>query len=233
MPRNDDLRLSREETSLRSMLVNRLRDLILDGELEPGQKLVERDLTESFGVSRSLLREALQQLQAEGLIVNVLHRGPSVAVITKEEAREIYSVRAILESRAGRDFVDNATDDDLTALSAAVDALRDPQVRSDPHRQLVAKNDFYTVLLQGGGNATIAQLLKQLNNRVTMLRRVSLAQPGRLDETTAELDEIVEAARRRDGDSVAQLLSDHVDRAASLALASFEDPAGEEDALVG
>lgn len=224
MRKTDDLRLDREETSLRSMLVNRLRDLILDGELHPGQKLVERDLTESFGVSRSLLREALQQLQAEGLIVNILHRGPSVAVITEHEAREIYAVRALLESRAGRDFVDNAREDDIEALSAAVAALREPDVRDDPHRQLVAKNEFYAALLSGGGNSTIAQLLKLLNNRVTMLRRVSLSQPGRLTQTTGELEEIVEAARRRDGDLVARLLSEHVDRAAALALANY-DPA--------
>ncbi|MFG6279867.1 GntR family transcriptional regulator [Microbacterium sp. S16(2024)] len=222
MSRPTDLRLAREETSLRSLLVNRLRDLILDGDLTPGQKLVERDLTEAFGVSRSLLREALQQLQAEGLIVNVLHRGPSVAVITEHEAREIYAVRALLESRAGRDFVENATDDDVDALAAAVDALRDPGVQDDPHRQLVVKNEFYAALLAGGGNATIAQLLKQLNNRVTMLRRVSLSQPGRLVQTTQELEEIVDAARRRDGDLIAKLLSDHVDRAAALALANYD-----------
>jgi DNA-binding GntR family transcriptional regulator len=204
------------------LLVNRLRDLILDGDLHPGQKLVERDLTELFGVSRSLLREALQQLQAEGLIVNVLHRGPSVAVITEHEAREIYAVRALLESRAGRDFVENAADAHVEALSAAVAALRDPDVQGDAHRQLVAKNEFYAALLEGGGNATIAQLLKQLNNRVTMLRRVSLSQPGRLSETTKELEEIVEAARARDGDLIASLLSAHVDRAAALALAHYD-----------
>lgn len=222
MPRTVDLRLAREETSLRSLLVNRLRDLILDGDLTPGQKLVERDLTEAFGVSRSLLREALQQLQAEGLIVNVLHRGPSVAVITEPEAREIYAVRALLESRAGRDFVENATAEDIEALSAAVDALREPDIEGDPHRQLVVKNEFYAALLSGGGNSTIAQLLKQLNNRVTMLRRVSLSQPGRLPQTTRELDEIVDAARHRDGDLIAKLLADHVDRAAALALAHYE-----------
>lgn len=226
MPRTDDLRLAREEVSLRSMLVNRLRDLILDGDVQPGQKLVERDLTERFGVSRSLLREALQQLHAEGLIVNTLHRGPSVAVITEHEAREIYGVRALLESQAGRDFVLNASEDDLHALSAAVNALRDPDVQADPHRQLVAKNVFYAALLNGGGNATIAQLLKQLNNRVTMLRRVSLSQPGRLSETTDELEAIVEAAVNRDGELIARLLSDHVHRAASLALANYEPSAG-------
>lgn len=224
MPKTGDLRLAREEVSLRALLVNRLRDLILDGDLEPGQKLIERDLTERFGVSRSLLREALQQLQAEGLIVNVLHRGPSVAVITEHEAREIYAVRALLESKAGRDFVANATEDDINALSAAVKALRERDVQDNPHRQLVAKNEFYAALLNGGGNATIAQLLKQLNNRVTMLRRVSLSQPGRLPQTIEELEEIVGAARERDANRIAQLLSDHVDRAASLALAHYDTP---------
>lgn len=224
MPGTEDLRLAREEVSLRVLLVNRLRDLILDGDLEPGQKLIERDLTERFGVSRSLLREALQQLQAEGLITNVLHRGPSVAVISVDEAREIYAVRALLESRAGRDFVENATDADIDALASALDRLREPEVSADAHRQLVVKNEFYGALLAGGGNGTIALLLTHLNNRVTMLRRVSLSQPGRLADAIGELDEVVAAARVRDADTVARLLSEHVERAARLALGHYENP---------
>ena len=91
------LRLQREDMSLRKRAEKALRDAILYGAFQPGQKLIERDLCEQLGVSRTLLREALQQLQAEGLITNVIHKGPSVAVITEEDAREIYEARQLIE----------------------------------------------------------------------------------------------------------------------------------------
>lgn len=213
--------LIRKQASLRTLLVDRVRDLIIGGELAPGENLVERDLVERFGVSRTLLREALQQLHGEGLIVSVLHRGPSVATISEQDARQIYAVRALLESQAGRDFVENATDEEIEELGAVTARLRTAEVRLDPNLQLLAKNQFYEILLTVGGNSTIADILTTLNNRVTMLRRISLAHPGRLEQTVSELEEIVESARRRDADKVAALLQAHVEHASALALASF------------
>lgn len=91
------LRLQRDDMSLRKLAENTLRDAILYGAFTPGQKLIERDLCDRLGVSRTLLREALKQLEAEGLITNVVHKGPSVAVITEEDAREIYEARGLIE----------------------------------------------------------------------------------------------------------------------------------------
>lgn len=213
--------LIRKQASLRTLLVDRVRDLIIGGELGPGENLVERDLVERFGVSRTLLREALQQLHGEGLIVSVLHRGPSVATISEQDARQIYAVRALLESQAGRDFVKNATDEEIEELWAVTARLRTAEVQLDPKLQLLAKNQFYEILLTVGGNSTIADILTTLNNRVTMLRRITLAHPGRLEQTVTELEEIVESARRRDADQVAALLQAHVEHASALALASF------------
>ncbi|GAA1224436.1 GntR family transcriptional regulator [Rhodoglobus aureus] len=221
MPQGPVLPIEREGVSLRQMVVDRIRDLILYGTLEPGQKLVERDLCGTLGVSRTLLREALQQLQAQGLISNVLHRGPSVAIITEQDARDIYVVRELLEASAGRGFTLNATDEQIDELDRNVQALRSLEVKSDPYALLTAKNTFYETLLKGCGNAVIAQVLTQLNNRTTILRRMSLAQPGRLPETIEELEEVVVAVRAREADHVAELLAAHVARAATVAFAGF------------
>lgn len=217
----DGLRLGREDMSLRKRAENVIRDAILYGSFEPGQKLVERELCEKLGVSRTLLREALQQLQAEGLITNIIHRGPSVAVISEEDAREIYEARQLIEGHIAHDFTLRATEDEINELDKAVQLLRAPGIETNPPDVLQAKNGFYDVLLAGSGNRVLAQMLHQLNNRVTMLRRRTLSSPGRFEQTVSELEEIVDAIRSRDADEAAELCRTHVQRAGSIALASF------------
>ena len=215
------LRLQREDMSLRKRAENALRDAILYGAFQPGQKLIERDLCDKLGVSRTLLREALQQLQAEGLIVNVIHKGPSVAVITEEDAREIYEARQLIEGHLAYSFTMKASEDEIENLAASVRALHDPGIEANQQNVLQAKNGFYDVLFAGSGNHVLAQMIHQLNNRVTMLRRMTLSSPGRFKQTVAELDEIVEAVRRRDADEASRLCRAHVQRAGEIALASF------------
>ncbi|WAJ33007.1 GntR family transcriptional regulator [Arthrobacter sp. FX8] len=217
----DGLLLGREDMSLRKRAENVLRDAIIYGSFEPGQKLVERDLCAKLGVSRTLLREALQQLQAEGLITNVVHKGISVAVITEEDAREIYEARQLIEGHVAHGFTMRATEDEITALSAAVQALRAAGADSSPAEVLQAKNVFYEVLLANCGNKVLAQMHHQLNNRVTILRRRTLSTPGRFEQTVNELEEIVDAIRRRDADEACRLCRAHVERAGKIALDSF------------
>ena len=216
-----DLWIQREDTSIRKRAENAMRDAILYGSLQPGQKLSERELCARLGVSRTLLREALQQLQAEGLITNIIHKGPSVAVISEEDAREIYDARQLIEGHLAYGFTVRATEEDIDRLALAVDALRAAGIEASPSDMLQAKNGFYKVLFAGSGNQVLAQMLQTLNNRVTMLRRQTLSTPGRLEQTLAELDGIVEAIRRRDAAAASSLCRAHVEQAASIALASF------------
>ncbi len=216
-----DLHIPRDVTSLRQQVTDRLREAILYGRFEPGQKLVERELCERLDISRTLLREALQHLQAEGLIINVPHRGPSIAVIGEAEAREIYQVRQSLEALAGEGFARNATDEQIGRLKGALDHLRSPDAAAN---LLAAKNGFYAILLEGCGNRVVGQLLTRINNRVTLLRRISLGQPGRLAETLKELAAIVAAVEARDSRLAGRLCAAHVARAAAVAARQFSLP---------
>lgn len=216
---NQMLRVPREETSLRERTTNMLRTAILDGVFAPGQKLSERELCESLHVSRSCLREALQHLQAEGLITIVPHKGPEVTSISIPEVRDIYEVRASLESLAGRGFALNATDAQRMALRTKLKELA--QLGEDGAMRLAIKNQFYDILIDGCGNLVAGQMLKQLNNRVTVLRRISMSQPGRLPQTLQELDAIVSAIEQRDADTTARLCESHVKRAAESVLNSM------------
>ena len=172
----DELTVARELSSLRHQATDRLRAAILAGRFAPGQRLVERELWQSLGISRPVLREALQHLQAEGLIRIIPHKGPLVATIDLDEARAIYEVRRSLEGLAGEGFARHASNEQVARLRAALQYLHTPAASADTAALLAAKNAFYAVLLEGCGNQVVGQILTQLNNRVTLLRRLSLSQ---------------------------------------------------------
>ncbi|MCD2514333.1 GntR family transcriptional regulator [Comamonas endophytica] len=215
------LRVPREDTSLRQRTTNALRTAILDGVLAAGQKLSERELCESLDVSRSCLRESLQHLQAEGLITIIPHKGPEVTSISVQEVRDIYEVRTSLESLAGRGFALNATPAQRQALRAKLDELGRLDLAQDKAALLTLKNQFYDILIEGCGNLVAGQMLKQLNNRVTVLRRISMSQPGRMPQTLAELDAIVTAIEKGDAQTAAALCGAHVQKAGENLLRSM------------
>src|SRR5438067_1216231 len=104
------LRVSRDAPTLRELTTETIRDAILRMHFRPGQRLVERQLCADTGVSRTSIREALRQLEAEGLVERAPGRGLLVAAISMDEARQIYEVRAALEPTFARLFVKRATD---------------------------------------------------------------------------------------------------------------------------
>ena len=203
-------------------VAERLAAAIQQGHLKPGDKLpTEAKLVEQFQVSRTVVREALQHLQAEGLITIIPYKGPVVATLTLQDANELYEVRGSLESLACAGFANNASDAQVAQLRAAFEFLRTPQASATPKDLLDAKNAFYATLLEGCGNRVIGTILTQLNNRVSVLRRVSLGSPGRLAQTLLELEEVVQAVERRDASTAARLAAAHVAKAADIVRESF------------
>src|SRR5262249_30143213 len=113
--------------ALRDQVVGNLRNAIINGQLAPGARLIERQMCELLGVSRTLVREALRQLEAEGWIRILPNRGPVVISMTPEEVRELYEVRAALEGIAAFRAAERVTPEQLDRLAATVDAITKPQ----------------------------------------------------------------------------------------------------------
>ena len=116
---SDPIRVVGNSPNLRELTTRVLRNAILNMHFKPNERLVERRLCEQIGVSRTCVREALRHLETEGLVEHVPNRGLFVATVSVDEARQIYEVRAALESTAGRMFVERATDEHLDALKTA------------------------------------------------------------------------------------------------------------------
>jgi DNA-binding GntR family transcriptional regulator len=218
------MRVGRVAAPLREQVIDVLRQAILDFRLKPGQRLIERELIEQIGVSRTTIREVLRQLAAEGLVTTIPQKGAIVVVPSEDEAAELYEVRAALEELAVRRFVEHASDSQVAALRAALDDVaRVTKSGGDIVEMLRAKDAFYEVLLKGSGNRAIHEILAGLQARVRMLRATSLSQPGRPERAVAEIRAIVEAIEARDADAAAAACAAHVNHAASTGLEALAE----------
>ncbi|MCC5858208.1 MAG: GntR family transcriptional regulator [Ectothiorhodospiraceae bacterium] len=217
------MKIERDQLSLRCRVADALRAEIASGRLTPNTRLIEQKLCTALGVSRTVLREALRQLEAEGVVEIVPHRGAMVASPGPAEAMHIYEVREALESLAARSFCDNSTTGAIEELRQVLEVLeRVPSNTSVEANVLALKERFYRILLDGCGNPVIRETLDRLNNRISYLRSMSMRQPGRLAETIRELQGLVDALARRDAHGASVAAGQHVRNAARNALQTLQ-----------
>lgn len=217
--RPHDFRVHRIAAPLRHSVTESIRSAIAAGLFKAGERLPERDLCEMTGVSRTLVREALRQLESEGLIDVVAHRGPIVARVTAGQAEGIYQVRMELEGLASQLFAERASAAQREALEAAFEEVKKSYRSNEAIVRLNAKNRFYECLVEGSGNEALGITLRMLNSRVTLLRATSLKAPGRMAASLAELQALVDALIAGDGGAARAAATRHVQRAAVAAIA--------------
>lgn len=203
---------------LREQVAERLRMAIVTGRFPPGMRLIERELCELLGVSRTSLREALRELQTDGLITLIPNKGMTVSVLTEETARSIYEVRQMLEGLSARLFARNAMPEQMAALRNAVNELAEVYDNFSTEAFITCKTRFYDILLEGAGNAVAADMLRRIHTRASQLRVVSLSSAERAQQSIRELREFVDALEDRDEDRAWELCMKHVEAAAAAAL---------------
>jgi DNA-binding GntR family transcriptional regulator len=212
------------DKSVRQQTADILRESILNFQLKPGQRLIEREFIERLGVSRTTFREALRELAAEGLVTVVSQKGARVSAPSVEEATDLYEVRSALECLAVTWFVQRAQDHELRSLKASVKHFkRVASMTSDILELLRAKSVFYQVLIGGARSNALQQLLEGINARVHALRATSLSHPGRVAQTAAELEAIVAAISQRDAVKASELCDLHIRNACRIAVLSLQE----------
>lgn len=211
--------VDRVAAPLREQVISALRSAILDFRLSPGQRLVERELIEQLGVSRTTVREALRELTSEGLVTVVPQRGAIVAAPSLDEAEDLYEIRAVLESLLVERFVERATDAQIQRMVDAVDEFARLTVGSNDIRVILdAKDGFYEAIVAGAASPALQSIVESLQARVRLLRATSMGEPGRVDEIVGELRRIADAAVARKPAEAARACAAHVRNAAKTAL---------------
>lgn len=211
-------------TTLREQTVGVLREALLSGIFRPGEKLVERTLAEHTGVSRTSIREALGQLEAEGLVRRVPGRGIYVTQLSEAEALDIYEARAILESALARLFAGRAAAEDIAALT---DAVREAETTCKPElaRLHAEKLDrVFEIITQGAGNDVASQMVSILRSRVTYLRTITsrLATAARREESMTLLRQLCDVLASRDAEQAERLMRAYVERSAQFAVSVLQ-----------
>lgn len=199
---------------LQESIYRSVREAIMGGILAPGSHLRQVELANHFGTSQAPVREALQRLTQEGLVVTIPHKGSFVAKLSMAEVEEVYSLRAELESWAIRRLIGRITDDHLQALRDAIEAMNEAAARDDGPAVSEADARFHSIICRGAGSNLLLQVWEPIDSRVrgTMAVANALFDDG-LAIVGPQHWTIVEALELRDTDLAVARIHAHLESA--------------------
>lgn len=203
--------------TLRLIALDRVRDAVMEGRIAPGERLVERTLAESLGVSRSVIREVIRNLESEGLVENA-PSGPRLATISPAQAVQIYEIRMQLESSAAAACAEVSTPETVSRLEAALDAIRQAHEDRNPIGALRASTQFYEIIFTTGGHDIAWDIVQRLNGRISQMRAMTLSVVGRQAAGLKRLGKIVAAIADRNPTAASNACREHVQEAADIAV---------------
>lgn len=210
----------------------RLIEAIARGELPPGTRLRETELSERLGLSRTPVREALRALEADGLVQHQPRHGAMVRQLDHAEVMELYEMRAVLEGTAARLAARMASDIELQALralNADFAAAPDPRTAAEFNRQ------FHDTLVGASRNRFLLHAVEGLRKTMLILGPTTMSIESRVQEAATEHAEVIAALQERDGPRAEHLMRGHIEAAqlSRLKLRSLEQAAAGRSGLAG
>jgi DNA-binding GntR family transcriptional regulator len=178
------------------------------------------DLCEQLSVSRTSLREALRDLQAECILEHSSNRGLSVSAVSDEDSRNIYRLRSVLEALIVEQFIEKASDEQIKDLVQASEKLKNAYGSGDLGSMLSAKRNFYDRICSGAENPIAFDMINRLVLRTSCLRARSLVRKERQQQSIKEVATLIAAIERRDIEAARKAAIEHVSNAAQSALGS-------------
>ncbi len=202
--------------ALHDELVPRLRDLVFEGELAPGERIPERALCERFGISRTPLREALKILASEGLIDLKHHRGAAVSMLTAAEVDHMFEVMGALEALAGELACERADEAAIAAIRRVHAQMLVHHRRGELAEYFRCNQRIHEAIMEASANPVLINLYRTLSVRIRRARYMANLSRGRWDKAVAEHEEILAALEARAGARLGRLLRDHLTHKADV-----------------
>jgi len=196
--------------SLHDELVERLRELIGNGALAPGEKIQEMVLCKRFAVSRTPLREALKVLASEGIVTLQPHRGASVASLSVSELEEVFPVMGALESLAGEIACSRITDQEIAEIASLHRKMVEHWRRRELQPYFKINQAIHQAILKASHNETLKSVYRALAGRLLTARYVANMSDDRWHEAVVEHEMMLSALQARDGPELAAILKRHL-----------------------
>lgn len=192
------MRLKKHQT-LREQIVSSLRESIIKGELNPGQKLTEPELAEKLGISRTPIREAFRQLESEGFLTVIPRRGAVVSRITRREIKDFYELKSLLEGYAARIAAEKITEKGIEKLRKINEQLTVLAKKGDVEAFFWKNDEFHNTFISYCGNEKLLEFREHMVQRFMRFRLEALSVPGRLMSSIKQHRTIIRALAKKDG----------------------------------
>jgi DNA-binding GntR family transcriptional regulator len=195
--------------SLVELAVSRLTREILGGGTEPGERLVEEQLTKRFGISRAPLREAMRLLAQQGLVEHVPRRGVRVAILSDDDIQELYAVRDVLERHA---VTAAPADADMSGITASIKAMQEADARGDQFDVATAHRDFHVAVVALAGNRQLTLVYSSVLVKIQLYMALNLrreAEVARPHDGVHRHERLFDAVTARDPDAILAALGEH------------------------
>lgn len=214
---------SSKSSSTRDFAYNEIKKEIITGNWAPEQPIVEECVATKLEISRTPLREALQRLEIEELVVRQRNGRLKVAPISIQEVKELFTVRRKLEGIIALEATENATEKDINHLSTLTLMIKETFKKGNMEDILYYGGKFHTYLYQISGNKTVVNILSQLNDHILRYRHlVPLGSVDRLENSVIEHEQILDCISKRDKQGAKIALEKHIEKSLAEAIKAIK-----------
>jgi DNA-binding GntR family transcriptional regulator len=207
---------------LRELVLDAIREAIINGDLKPRERLMEIQMAEELGVSRTPIREALRKLELEGFIVMIPRKGAYVADISFKDIADVYEIRAALEGLAAALAAERITDEELDEMERYLVGKAEAIANNDMDKLVDVDTRFHELIYQASRNERLSNIISNLREQIQRCRTTSLSVPGRMQQSMQEHRAIVEAIQARDSQLARQMAQDHIENAENIMMESLK-----------
>lgn len=207
---------------LREVVCETLRDAVRRGILQPGERLMEIQLAEDLGVSRTPVREAIRKLEMEGYVIMMPRRGTYVADLSIRDINEVFEIRTSLESLASGLAAERINEEELEKLQRLLVEIGAYIKSGDMESIVRTDTEFHDLLYQASRNTRLVGIISNLREQLTRFRTTSMSFPGRLKATLEEHRKIVEAIAQGDEKAARKAAEHHMEKSEQTLLASMK-----------
>jgi len=210
MARFDQLENDGNSGSLQERVFLQIQDDILNGKYKPGDSLVEARLSQELGVSRTPVREALKQLELQGLVKSTPNKGTVVTGITTQDIYDIYTIRMKIEGLAARWAAEKITQEELAELKEAVELEEFYTMKNDVGQLYKFDNNFHYIIFKASKSRPLMNTLSTFHHYLQRARNTSFSTPGRARKALKEHQAILQAIMDRDSERAEKLTEKHI-----------------------